>query len=269
MSRWPPHLRSTGQHNGRAEQVQLPTDPDAKTTAPPRVRPRAPFEGRMPKQAGARRLGGPLPWIGAALVLLALIGYIAVYAAGAKRTSVLVTTQTLQPGSVLSASDLRTAQLSGDQGVISGLEPAGALSQVVGQRVTVGLPAGTPLTRSALSTESSSGAQLTLAVPALHALGGALQPGDRVTVLATFGTGTGQAHTRAVARDLQVLAVGTVQTGEQPSTATVPVTVALASPRESSALALASEDGKIDLLRESANGSSAGIPEADETGSGP
>lgn len=269
MSRWPPHPRSTGQRNGRAEQAQLPTNTDAETSASPRLQLRAPLQGDMSKPAGARRLNGPLPWIGGALVLLALVGYLAVYAAGAKRTGVLVTTQALQPGSVLSAMDLRTVQLSGDQALISGLEPASALSQVVGQRVSEGLPAGTPLARSALSTESSSGAQLTLAVPALHALGGALQPGDRVTVLATFGTGTGQARTRAIARDLEVLAVGTVQTGEQPSTATVPVTVALTSPRESSALALATEDGKIDLLRESANGSSAAIPEASETGGGP
>src|SRR5437870_3752276 len=98
MSRWP-HLRSSPQQNGRAEQVQLPADTDVH--APPRVRLRAPFEGRVPKAAGVRRLGRPLPWIGAGLVLVALIGYLAVYGASTKRTAVLVTTQTLQPGSRL------------------------------------------------------------------------------------------------------------------------------------------------------------------------
>lgn len=244
----------------------MPADPD---TPAPQVRLRAPYESATPVTARVRRAARPLPLIGAGLVLIALIGYLAVYGASTKRTAVLITTQTLQPGSVLSATDLRVAELSGDSSLISGLEPGGALQQVVGQRVISGLPAGTPLARSALSAEVSSGAQMTLAVSALHALGGALQPGDRVTVLATFGASTSQARTRAIARGLQVISVGAVQTGEQPSTATVPVTVTLSSPQAASALALASETGKIDLLRESASPSNAAIPEATEAGSGP
>ena len=263
MSRFS-RLRSNPEHNGRAEEAQLAGEHEA--TQLPRVRLRLPLSDGAPSLRPARQIG-PMPWIGAVLVLVALLGYLLVYSASKSRTAVLVTTQALQPGSVLSASDLRVAQLSGDSALISGLEPGGALGQVVGQRLVTGLPAGTPLSRSALSPEASSGgAQMTLAVSPLHALGGALEPGDRVSVLGTFSAGTGQAHTRAIARDLEILAVGSTQS-EQAASTMIGVTVALPNSQDTTALALASENGKIDLVRESAT-SGAAIPEASETTGG-
>ena len=102
---------------------------------------------------------------------------------------------------------------------------------------------------------------MTLAVPVQHALGGQLAPGDRVTVLATYTNATGQAQTRAVARNLEVLAVGTAS-GFNANTETIPVTVALPNPSVASALALANEAGKLDLLRETGGGAGAPIPTA-------
>src|SRR5919198_148889 len=78
--------------------------------------------------------------------------------------------------------------------------------------------------RSALAGRAPATSAMTLAVPALHALGGALQPGDRVPVLATFGAGSGHARSRPIARDLQVLDVGSAPGGADQTTATVPVT---------------------------------------------
>ncbi len=261
MSRWP-NLRSTPESNGRTEQAQLSGEPE--TLQSPRVRLRAPLGEGAPTLTRIRRRG-PLPWIAVVLILIALVGYLLVYNASAKRTSVLVTTQTLQPGSALSSADLRVVELSGDSSLLASLVPGGALSQVVGQRLITGLPAGTPLSRSALSGASSSGVQMTLAVSPLHALGGALEPGDRVTVLGTFGAGGGQAQTRAIARDLKVLSVSTAAGGEQ--AATIGVTVALPNPQAATALALAGENGKIDLIRESASSAGA-IPEASEAAGG-
>jgi len=262
MSRWS-GLKSNAGHNGRAEQVELAPGEPRRI---PRVRLRTPLQEGAATVAPTRKVG-PLPWIGAALVALALIGYVVVYGASKSRTAVLVTTQTLQPGSVLSASDLRVAQLGGDSSVLAGLEPGSALSQVVGQRVVDGLPAGTPLARSALTAEASSGAQMTLAVSALRALDGALEAGDRVTVLGTFGAGSGQARTRVIARNLEVLSAGSVQGGEPSANATIGVTVALANPQAATTLALASENGKIDLVRESSPSTTA-IPEASEAAGG-
>jgi Flp pilus assembly protein CpaB len=264
MSRWP-RTRSAPAQDGHVGGVQITTEPEAQT---PQLRLRAPRD-RAPQPGVRQRRPGPLPLLGAVLVVIALIGYLVVYSASSKRSAVLITTQSLQPGTVLSAGDLRVGELSGDSSLISGLEPGSGLSHVVGQRLTFGLPAGTPLARAELTPAGSTSAQMTLAVSALHALAGALQPGERVTVLATFGAGTGQAHTRTIARGLQVLSVGSVGTGEQPATATVPVTVALSEPSSASALAIASEDGKIDLLLEGSSGTSAAIPEVTDSGHGP
>ncbi|MGH3001686.1 MAG: RcpC/CpaB family pilus assembly protein, partial [Gaiellaceae bacterium] len=104
----------------------------------------------------------------------------------------------------------------------------------------------------------------TLAVPALHALGGALAPGDRVTVLATYGNAAGQAQTKAVARGLEVLSVGQAPSWLDQASATIAVTVELPQPSLASALALANSAAKIDLLREGGNGGSTPIPTISE-----
>jgi Flp pilus assembly protein CpaB len=210
----------------------------------------------------------PLPALGVVLVFIALIGYWATYNASSHRTQVLITAQAIPPGGAITPADLRTADLSGDGTVIAGIEPASDLHRVVGQRIESGLPAGTPLTRTALAPAPASTSAFTLTVSALHALGGALEPGDHVTVLVTFGAGTGQARTRPIARGLQILSVGAIPTGEESSTATVPVTVALPDPSIVSDLAIANEDGKIDLLREGAGASTAPIQPATDAGGG-
>lgn len=92
----------------------------------------------------------------------------------------------------------------------------------------------------------------------------AYTPGDRVSVLATFGAGSGAASTHVVARGLEVLSVGEVAANADPSTAAVPVTLAVAKTSEVSSLALANQDAKIDLLLEGQNGSTAAIPSASQ-----
>jgi len=257
MSRWP-HLRSR-ENDGRTAELTLPPITDGDT---PRLRPSqqaAPAAAPAPR---LKRLREPLPLIGIALVLVAFVGYLAVYNATTHRTPVLVTTRALPAGTVLRASDLRAAELAGDGSVIAGLEPESALRQVVGRRLASALPAGTPLPRSALAARAPATSAITLAVPALHALGGALQPGDRVTVLATFGAGSGRARTRPIARGLQVLAVGAIPASADATTATVPVTLALPDLSLASDLALAGNHGKLDLLREGKGAATAPISQA-------
>jgi Flp pilus assembly protein CpaB len=102
----------------------------------------------------------------------------------------------------------------------------------------------------------------------MHALAGQLAPGDRVTVLATYTGTNGQAQTRAVARNLEVLAVGSAS-GFNANAQAIPVTVALPDPSLASALALANEAGKLDLLRENGAHRAAPIPPATAPGSAP
>src|SRR5439155_4776216 len=121
------------------------------------------------------------------------------------------------------------------------LVPARQLGLVLGRRLSVALAHGLPLARAAVTVRAGLPPAFTVAVPVLHALGGALQPGDRVSVIATFASAAGGARTRAIARGLEVLAVGQPPAGFEQNQATIPVTLALPDASLASALALASE----------------------------
>lgn len=231
----------------------------------PRVRLRSPEEIAAARPPAWRRLTQPLPLIGFVLVLAALGGYWSVYAATTKRTPVIVAAHDLQAGAVLRASDLRTAELAGDAGTIAALVPERELETVLGRELAAPVGQGAPLPRASLAAGGAEPDAFTLVVPALRALGGSLRPGDRVTVLATFESGAG-AQARAIARGLRVLTVGRAPEALDTTTASVPVTVALPDPSTAAALALANSEGKIDLLREGGNGSTAPIPSANTQG---
>ena len=220
------------------------------------------------KPAGASirgRLGRPLPLIGALLVVLALAGYWSVYSATTHRTPVLVAAHDLQAGTVVRSADLRVAELAGDAGTMAALVPERELDTVLGRELTAPVPQGSPLPRATVAAAGTGPAAFTLVVPAMRALGGALNPGDRVTVLATFESGAG-ARARAVARGLRVLTVGAAPEGLDRASASIPVTVALPDPSLAAGLALANTEGKIDLLREGGRGRTAPIPPASAQG---
>lgn len=206
----------------------------------------------------------PVALVGIALVLVALLGYLSAYMRASGRSPVLVAARNLPAGTRLTAADFTTGEIAGDPALVSSLVAGEQLDAVAGRRLSVSVPAGAPLPRAALGTRAKTPASFTLAVPALHALGGALAPGDRVTVLATFENGAGQAETKAIARGLQVLSVGRAESGLEGSAA-IPVTVALSDPSVASALALANSDAKIDLLREGGSGGGAPIPPVRES----
>jgi Flp pilus assembly protein CpaB len=237
------------------------------TSDAPVLRPRSAEESRRPNGLEARRLLQPLPLVGIVLVLIALVGYWSVYRATTERTPVLVAAHDLAAGTVLQPGDLRAVELAGDGEFVAGLTSEAELDAVLGSRLGVSLASGLPLPQRALGEVGPAAPALTLAVPALHALGGTLRPGDRVTVLATFGSGTGQAEARAIARSLEVLAVGATPESLDPNSATIPVTVAVRQSSLASALALANAEGKIDLLREGPKRNTDPIPPARAEGS--
>jgi Flp pilus assembly protein CpaB len=182
---------------------------------------------------------------------------------------VIIASRSLPAGTRLTRSDLRVARLSGDKTLIANLLPAQAEPSLLGRTLAAPVLAGLPLGRPSIAAAGGGPAAFTLAVPALHALGGGLNAGDRVTVLVTFTSPSGAATARVVARNLVVLAVGPVPAGVDSSTATIPVTVALPNPSVASQLALANSVGKIDLLRDGAS-TTAAIPAASaSTGAAP
>lgn len=236
--------------------AELPLSSNGSGT---RLRPREPLAAPAVAPPAKRRVFQPLPLAGVLLVLIALVGYLAVYNQTTRRTPVLVAARNLPAGTVLRAADLRSTGLAGDRAVIGALVPSRQLAFVLGRRLAVAVEAGLPLARSELAVPGAVPSAFTLVVPVLHALGGGLRPGDRVSVLATFQATAGGARTRAIARGLVVLAVGQAPSGLGQASATIPVTLLLPDPSLASALALADEAGKIDLLREG-TGTGAPIP---------
>jgi Flp pilus assembly protein CpaB len=217
---------------------------------------------------GFRRLTQPLPLVGITLLVVAAIGYIAVAAGSRTRsTEIVVAARNLPAGSQLTRGELGLVKLSTNQTLLSELVPATAESSLLGRRLSEPVLAGLPIGKASVAVAGGGPAVFTLAVPALHALGGNLNVGDRVSVLATFTSATGTSTTHVVARDLVVLAVGQLPTGISDSSATVPVTVALPDPSVASELALANSVAKIDLLRDGTNATAA-IPAATAPGNG-
>jgi Flp pilus assembly protein CpaB len=147
------------------------------------------------------------------------------------------------------------------------LVPASAETSLLGRHLAAPVLAGLPLGRASVAATGGGPAAFTLTVPGLHALGGNLAIGDRVSVLATFTSQTGGATARVIARNLVVLSVGQPPTGIEQASATVPVTVALPNPALASELALANSVGKIDLLRDGGNATAA-IPAATASATG-
>lgn len=231
-----------------------------------RLRLRLGTEGRSARRLPAPLRRRPLALAGGLLVLIALVGYLAAYRSASDRAGVLVAAHDLSAGHTLTGSDVRVARLAADRLTLAALIPGSDRDLVVGRVLPAAVAAGVPLSRTAVSAAGGEPAAFTLVVPALNALGGALQPGDRISVLATFDQADGQTRTRPVARHLRVLAVGQPPAGLDQASATIPVTVALPDAALASALALANQAGKIDLLRDSPTQTAAPIPAAGEGG---
>ncbi|MDE3131027.1 MAG: hypothetical protein KGL16_07720, partial [Acidobacteriota bacterium] len=190
----------------------------------PRLRTRLDGDNSKPRRPGQHRLLQPLPLAALLLILLALIGYWSVYSRTTHRTRVLVAAHALPAGRVLRPSDLTGSGLAANGQLLATLVPASEQNLLIGHALKQPVAAGAPIPASALAGARGGTDSMTLAVPAQHALGGQLAPGDRITVLATYTNATGQGQTRAIARNLEVLSVGSAS-GFNASAETIPITV--------------------------------------------
>ena len=232
----------------------------------PRPRPRAVSSPTSTPRSRAALLR-PLPLIGLALALVALLGYLDAYERAGERTTVLVATRDLPAGRLLEPTDLRGTRIAASKTLLARVVAAAGEGRVVGRRLASPVLAGMPLPAGAFVAAAGAPDSITLSVLAQHALGGALVPGERVTVLATYASLNGSATTRVVARGLEVLAVGQPPAGLESSSTPIPVTVALPRPALATPLALANSEAKLDLLLDEGANGSAPIPPASEPAS--
>jgi hypothetical protein len=195
------------------------------TTAPPTARPAAfvPDGSRAagpPAPAAADRLPRvrrqrrpALAAGGALLVVLCGVASAALAVSGDDRVPVLALARDVQAGQVLSAQDLRVAELAGTG--LSALSADGAAA-LVGQIVTASLPAGTLLNDSMLSREPIPAGGLQLVAVAVKPGGAPAEaaPGRDVSLVRVVTTANPQAgaEPQVLVRRARVVSVQTEAT---------------------------------------------------------
>jgi Flp pilus assembly protein CpaB len=105
-----------------------------------------------------------------------------------------------------------------------------------------------PVESVATAPEFSTGRSMTIPVTPEHANGGALRPGDRIDVFATFDPGDVRARTTILVRAVEVLDVVTAGGLVGDSESAVGITVAV-TPEDAARLAFAIRTAEIDVAR--------------------
>lgn len=205
-----------------------PLDDDPGTAAPPR--------------RARRRLHGGWALMVAAGLIAAVANY-ALLTGGDPGTRVAVLTADAPVGTPVGDLQIEMravplpdpgAHLLADQRVLDSLE---------GQVTAAALPAGVLLRATDLRVPGGEGeGAMSLPVDASRSVGGLLQPGDVVDVIA------GEEAAALVARDLQVIAVGDAGGGALGSVGGSSITVSVDAD-QALALAQALREGPIDLVR--------------------
>ena len=170
------------------------------TTAPTRSNGRSASGAGRPavERAGVtgRRRQLPLVVVGVLLVVGCALVFAEVSLHSARGEDVLVVSEPLAPGTIVTPADLRTVRLSAPSGVAT--VPAGDMQAVVGQPAAVALSPGTVLTRGDVGAGAGVAAGSDVVAVALKP--GAYPPdlaaGDRVKVVpVTSSSGSGSTAT--------------------------------------------------------------------------
>ncbi|MGH9131076.1 MAG: Flp pilus assembly protein CpaB [Acidimicrobiales bacterium] len=195
--------------------------------------------------------------VGGLLVTVAGVGTFAAYtgATADHRTNYVVARRSLTVGERITTSDLSVApmQLSGQ---IAAQRAFRDPARLVGTIVVGPLAAGELVQSSDVvqSTAAPSSEEMSFAIPTANAVGGSLEPGDRVNVLATFGTGA-QAKTVTILSNAPVIdrVAGNTGLGANNGGDTT-LTLGLSTKAQSLALAHAVSSGQVTLVRVTGSG---------------
>lgn len=196
--------------------------------------------------------------LGALLVAVAAVGTFAAYSGASSdhRLPYVVAAHPLHPGQRLSLSDLTTARMLLPTGLADrrAFHDAGLLvgATVVGPVGAGELVQASDVVRGAAALYAD---EVSFSIDAARAVNGALQNGETVAVLATYGSGA-DASTSMVVRVAHVVDVE-AQAGALGSQSNQTITLGLDSPADALALVNAVDAGQVVLVRE-ADGSSAG-----------
>jgi Flp pilus assembly protein CpaB len=146
--------------------------------------------------------------VGLLLVVLSVLGGVRLASTADDTVGVYTATRDLPADHVLTRGDVRVTQIRASDSVLDRLVLAGK-APPVGRALRFPLVEGGLLQTGAVgeSGARATGREITVPISADHALGGALDPGDRVDVLGSFDKGTELAKTLTVAKSAQVVDV--------------------------------------------------------------
>lgn len=225
--------------------------------------------GRRPAVPAGRALVGGL------LVTLAAVGTFAAYTAGTTGPThrYVVVRDPVAPGAVLHGDDLRVvAGDLPDDVAVEAFTDTGPLDGAVALAPLAANQLVTPsqVRLAAVADARAPAHELAVAFERDKALDGRIQPGERVDLVTTYGTGS-DAYTTVVARRAPVLDVDNGARSTVGSSTKVTLTLALATEQEVLEVAHAVEVGKVVVVRATGldDPATASAPTADGgTGSG-
>ncbi len=198
-----------------------------------------------------RNLPGGRAVVGGFLVAVAAVGIFAAYtrAAAGPATSYVVAARDVPVGTQLTRDDLHLVplELPGPQRARAFDDP-GVLD---GATVIGPVFAGDLIQSSAVVAAEPGVEQVSFLVSADRAVAGKLRPGERVDVLATYGSGE-SAYTEAVVRDALLVAVTADDANGLGTTASQILTVAVPDAGETLRLAHAVNAGEVTVVRTTA-----------------
>ena len=208
----------------------------------------------------ARQLPGGRAVVGALLVAAAAVATFVAYldATAAPSRAFVVATAAIEPGTRLASVEDVAArfgtialELHGD--VADRLVPAADVDGLVGRVVVAPLQPGDLLSASQVVADGGAdGAHsLSFALPRTAAVGGALQPGDRIDVLGTFGSGD-SAYTSFVVRAVPLLRLTAPDGGTLGASSDLTLTVAVTDPGDVQALGHAVNTATVFVVRSTA-----------------
>jgi Flp pilus assembly protein CpaB len=201
---------------------------------------------------GLRRLRRPSIDVrvvtGVVLVAVSVVGGLRMTRDPQPGTAVFVAAVDLDVGHVLNRGDLAQVEVRAPGSMVSGLERVDR-GAPLGRVLRSPVRAGAPIPLDALGRSMPAGREVTIPVTPEHALGGAIRPGDRIDVYATFDKTTDVARTLTVAHRATVRGVTRSDGlfGQQEGVVTA-ITLAV-DPDAAIAVAFAARNGELDVVR--------------------
>lgn len=221
------------------------------------TRPRNQGPGAAREVRRSRRLPGGRAVVGALLVTVAAVATFVAYlnATAEPTTTYLVALETLDPGTRFDDVNQATAVFGSatvdlPDPLRARAIPVAEVESLVGQVLVAPLGRGELVTRTAIVDDGGADPSQTMsfAIARTAAVGGALRPGERVDILATFGSGDA-AYTTYVVRAVPLLGVTGLDGGVVDGSSELILTVAVSDPVQAQALGHAVNTADLFVVR--------------------